>query len=48
MRLIQQRLGHSNIQTTMGTYAHLVDNLDGDLAKQLGNSIKIPDVPRAL
>jgi integrase len=48
MRLIQQRLGHSNIQTTMGTYAHLVDNLDGDLAKQLGNSIKIPDVPQPL
>jgi len=48
MRLAQQRLGHSNIQTTMGIYGHLVDNLDGDLAKQLGNNIKIPDVPQPL
>jgi len=45
MRLIQQRLGHAKVTTTMGVYAHLVDHLDQELAETLTDGIRIPVAP---
>ena len=45
MRLIQQRLGHAKVTTTMGVYAHLVDHLDRELAETLSDGITIPVAP---
>ena len=45
MRLIQQRLGHAKVTTTMGVYAHLVDHLDRELAETLTDGISIPVAP---
>ena len=34
-KLIQQRLGHSSIQTTFDRYGHLFDGHDADLSDKL-------------
>ncbi|WP_290714638.1 tyrosine-type recombinase/integrase [Anaerotignum sp.] len=33
--LIQERLGHENIETTLNTYSHLYPNQQGELAAKL-------------
>lgn len=39
--IIMKRLGHSDIQITLGTYAHLYPNIDDEVASQLTGSINI-------
>jgi len=34
-RVIQERLGHASIETTLGTYGHLIDGLDTSAAADL-------------
>ncbi|MFD1901349.1 tyrosine-type recombinase/integrase [Enterococcus termitis] len=34
-KMIQERLGHANIEMTLGTYSHLYPNQDIELVKKL-------------
>lgn len=38
---VQKRLGHSDIQITLGTYSHLYPTIDRDVADKLGGIMKI-------
>lgn len=38
---VQKRLGHSDIQITLGTYSHLYPTIDREVADNLKNIIKI-------
>lgn len=39
--VIKERLGHENIQTTLGTYGHLYPNMNFEAAKRLNGLIEI-------
>lgn len=39
--VIQKRLGHSDIQITLGTYSHLYPTIDNEIADQMSGKIKI-------
>ena len=41
--LIQKRLGHTDIRTTLGIYSHLYPNADEEITSQLKDLIKIID-----
>lgn len=43
-KVIQERLGHSSIKTTMDTYGHLFDGLDAAAADALDAAFARPDV----
>ncbi|GMC03852.1 hypothetical protein K5E_04690 [Enterococcus thailandicus] len=43
--LVKDRLGHEDIQTTLGTYGHLYPNTNFTVAESLNNYIKI-DLPK--
>lgn len=34
-KMIQERLGHANLEMTLGTYSHLYPNQDVELVKKL-------------
>lgn len=38
---VQKRLGHSDIQITLGTYSHLYPTIDREVADNLSGKIKI-------
>ncbi|PEJ68718.1 site-specific integrase [Bacillus wiedmannii] len=38
--IIQDRLGHEDIKTTLSTYSHLYPNVNFEIAKSMGGSIK--------
>lgn len=40
--VVRDRLGHEDIQTTLGTYGHLYENANKEVAKKLTNIIEIP------
>jgi len=40
MKMIQERLGHSNITTTMDTYAHLQPNIQKKTVSKFKKHIK--------
>ncbi|WP_283750984.1 tyrosine-type recombinase/integrase [Bacillus cereus] len=49
--VVRDRLGHEDIQTTLGTYGHLYPNMNREVADKLTNTIKIlknTDVKRKL
>ncbi|MED3600458.1 tyrosine-type recombinase/integrase [Bacillus sp. A1] len=39
--VIRDRLGHEDIQTTLGTYGHLYPNMNREVAKRLSNTIHV-------
>ncbi|MEL5938202.1 tyrosine-type recombinase/integrase [Tetragenococcus halophilus] len=39
--LVKERLGHEDIQTTLGTYGHLYRNVNYEIANRLNGSVKI-------
>ncbi|GAQ19499.1 integrase [Oceanobacillus picturae] len=39
--VVQKRLGHSDIQITLGVYAHLYPTIDSEIANQINGKIKI-------
>lgn len=39
--VIRDRLGHEDIQTTLGTYGHLYPNMNREVANRLKNIIKV-------
>ncbi|WP_416829643.1 tyrosine-type recombinase/integrase [Ectobacillus polymachus] len=45
--VVRDRLGHEDIQTTLGTYGHLYENANKDVAKKLNNIIHLSDTPAA-
>ena len=45
---VQKRLGHSDIQITLGTYSHLYPTIDREVADQLGGKINIKTAEKAL
>ncbi|EGO5181325.1 site-specific integrase [Enterococcus faecalis] len=40
--VVRDRLGHEDIQTTLGTYGHLYENANKEVARKLTNIIDIP------
>lgn len=40
--VVRDRLGHEDIQTTLGTYGHLYPNTNKEVAERLSNMISIP------
>jgi len=40
MKVIQERLGHSNITTTMDTYAHLQPNIQKEAVSKYKKHLK--------
>lgn len=42
--LIQKRLGHTDIKTTLGIYSHLYPNADEEITNQLKNLIKLTEI----
>ena len=40
--VVRDRLGHEDIQTTLGTYGHLCENANKEVARKLTNIIDIP------
>ena len=40
--VVRDRLGHEDIQTTLGTYGHLYQNANKEVAKKLTNTIEMP------
>ena len=42
--VIRDRLGHEDIQTTLGTYGHLYPNINKEVAHRLTNIIKVDKV----
>jgi integrase len=42
--VIQQRLGHASIRTTLDTYGHLFEGLDEAAADRLGEAFEAADV----
>lgn len=40
--VVRDRLGHEDIQTTLGTYGHLYENANKEVAKKLTNTIEMP------
>lgn len=47
-RIIQERLGHSSVQTTMGTYAHLLESDQAVAAEAVGGIFKRSRVGEAV
>jgi integrase len=45
-KVIQERLGHASIRTTLDTYGHLFEGLDGEAADALDNAFQRSDVDR--
>lgn len=45
---VQKRLGHSDIQITLGTYSHLYPTIDREVADQLGGKIDIKTAEKSL
>ncbi|EKG8799062.1 tyrosine-type recombinase/integrase, partial [Enterococcus faecalis] len=45
---VQKRLGHSDIQITLGTYSHLYPTIDREVADNLKNIIKIKTSTKSL
>lgn len=45
---VQKRLGHSDIQITLGTYSHLYPTIDRDVADQLNGRINIKTAEKSL
>ena len=41
-KVIQARLGHSKIKTTLDDYGHLFDHLDGELGQHMADGLRIP------
>ncbi|OMC78456.1 site-specific integrase [Viridibacillus sp. FSL H8-0123] len=39
--VVQKRLGHSDIQITLGTYSHLYPTIDNEIASKMNGKIKI-------
>ncbi|WP_010651672.1 tyrosine-type recombinase/integrase [Oceanobacillus massiliensis] len=39
--VVQKRLGYSDIQITLGVYAHLYPTIDSEIANQMNGKIKI-------
>ncbi|QDK70159.1 site-specific integrase [Lactococcus protaetiae] len=46
--LIQKRLGHTDIRTTLGIYSHLYPNADEEITSQLKDLIKLDELPKQL
>ncbi|MBD5824598.1 MULTISPECIES: tyrosine-type recombinase/integrase [Lactococcus] len=46
--LIQKRLGHTDVKTTLGIYSHLYPNADEEITSQLKNLINIEKLPKGL
>ncbi len=42
--LIQKRLGHTDIRTTLGIYSHLYPNADEEITNNLKNLIKLDEI----
>lgn len=40
--VVRDRLGHEDIQTTLGTYGHLYENANKEVARKLSNIINLP------
>jgi integrase len=40
--VVRDRLGHEDIQTTLGIYGHLYPNTNKEVAERLSNMISIP------
>jgi integrase len=40
MKLIQQRMGHSDIAITLGLYSHVTDSMQDQLVKMLNEHFK--------
>lgn len=40
--VVRDRLGHEDIQTTLGTYGHLYENANKEVARKLTNIIEMP------
>lgn len=40
--VVRNRLGHEDILTTLGTYGHLYENANKEVAKKLTNTIEMP------
>ena len=38
-RVVQQRLGHSDVNTTLSTYTHVLPEMDGDAAAKLDSIV---------
>lgn len=45
---VQKRLGHSDIQITLGIYSHLYPTIDREVADQLGGKIEIKTAEKSL
>ena len=39
--IVRDRLGHEDIETTLGTYGHLYPNMNREVATKLSNLIKV-------
>ena len=46
--LIQKRLGHTDVRTTLGIYSHLYPNADEEITGQLKDLIKFDELPNKL
>lgn len=42
--IIKDRLGHEDVETTLGTYGHLYPNMNREVASKLSNLIKIQEM----
>lgn len=45
---VQKRLGHSDIQVTLGTYSHLYPTIDREVADNLKGLVKIKTTDKDL
>lgn len=46
--LIQKRLGHTDVRTTLGIYSHLYPNADEEITSQLKNLVNLEELPKEL
>ena len=38
-KYVQELLGHASISITLGTYSHVIEGLDGDLAEAMDDAL---------
>ena len=46
--LIQKRLGHTDVRTTLGIYSHLYPNADEEITSQLKSLVNLEQLPKEL